>query len=237
MGKEALDSHPESPMLFWYLARVLREEGRDGDSAAYFERAARAADAALASHPESAGDLLRLKEMASDDQNSPKGLRPSFPLSPRIFFQAEKLYAGKHPRLPSPQAIRLELGRPGEFKERIDWAIDLSKKERPGTGEHLRYWSLKLKYLEEMERREKLYEELERMQKDAEFEDPGALALFQSSAKRYEARVRLSEGDREGSLAAYDSALGLLANTEAPAQKDAIRLEMEAVRSGAAAAR
>ncbi|MDR2349121.1 MAG: hypothetical protein LBF41_00655 [Deltaproteobacteria bacterium] len=229
IGKNKLESYPESPMLFWYLARVLRDEGRIRDSRNAFNRARKAALAASRERPENKSETDRLVELVESDRKSKKGHHPNFPLSPRIFFQAEKLYQGKYPRLPSPQVMRLEraalqaLGRGGDFLERVDWAIAFSEKESPpGSNDHLRYRALKLKHLESLKDYPAFQRELDETLASAVFADPASGAVFASRARSYEARVKLAAGDREGAAASYRNALALLEGHDAPREKEAI---------------
>jgi tetratricopeptide (TPR) repeat protein len=237
IGKEDLDKVPESPMLFWYLGRIFRDEGKDRDSKNYFQRAERAANAALSAHPDKDAELTRLIGLIQEDGKARKGSAPSFPASPGIFFHAEKSYAGKYPKLPSPEAMRLELnalkalGKIPMFSDRIEWALKKSQEENSDLKSNLRYQSLKLKFLEEMGQYEDLYKELDLMIKSTKIDDPLTKALFQSSAKSYEARVKLAQGDRSGALKAYETALGILSTAKAPPEREeAIRKEIEAIR-------
>jgi hypothetical protein len=232
LGAKSLDSYPESPLLFWYLGRIIRDEGRQRDAGRLFDRALRAADAARKAHPERESDLIRLKELVTSDRKAKKGAYPRFPLSPDIFFGAEQNYAGKYPKVPSPSAMRLELnalkelGRASEFKDRIDWALSLSKEENPNSPDNLRYRSLKLKFLEETQNYEELLLELNDMRENVKFNDPEISSRFQSSTRSYEARTRLAQGDPKGALEAYEAALELLKDANASGEREALEKEI-----------
>jgi hypothetical protein len=216
LPRKALEGYPESPFLFWYLARVLREEGRGRDSRNYFERAIRAAESAAKASPENAAEYGRLAELLRTDRawRRGRGEQPSFPQSPRIFFEAEALYAGRAHRPPPPETLRLELqgwkllGRLEEFEPRLAEAIAAAE---PGSIDLLRYRSLSLKYREELRDWPRLFAELELMTAAPPIEDPQARALFLSSARSYEARMRQAAGDPEAAAAAYVRAAELLA--------------------------
>jgi tetratricopeptide (TPR) repeat protein len=214
LPRRALDTYVESPLLFWYLARVLRDEGRTRDARSYFDRAIRASDSAARAHPESAQELERLTGLVRADRNWRRSRGapepPGFPQSPRIFFEAETRYADHAARTASPSAMRLELqgwrllGRISEFEGRIDEAIGA---QPPGSAELLRYRSLKLRYLEEIRDWPRLFAELELMTVDPPVDDPRGKAIFLSSAKGYEARMREASGDPYGASVAYEAAL------------------------------
>ncbi|MDR3153115.1 MAG: hypothetical protein LBW85_02300, partial [Deltaproteobacteria bacterium] len=175
----------------------------------------RSAKSAAAAHPESADELRRLEELLTADRKWRRGSSgpPPFPQSPRIFFEAETLYAGRAHPPPSPAALRLELqglklvGRLSEFEPRLDEALGSAA---PGSVERLRYQSLRLKYLEELRDWPRLFAELEEMTADPPVDDPRGRALFLSSAKSYEARLRLASGDPARAEAAYSEAALLL---------------------------
>jgi tetratricopeptide (TPR) repeat protein len=216
LGRKALEGLPEGPLLFWYMARVVRGEGRARDSRRLFDRAVRSARAAAEADPGSAPDMARLEELLQADRawRPGSGEPPAFPRSPRIFFEEEAAYAAA-PAPPSPPAaMRLELqawkllGRIGEFGPRIDEALAASE---PGTADRLRYQSVRLRYLEEIGDWPGLFEELEAMAtSDPPLEDPRARALFVSSARSYEARKRLASGDPDGAVEAYRKAAAAL---------------------------
>jgi tetratricopeptide (TPR) repeat protein len=217
LSRGALDAYPESPFMFWYLARVLRDQGRTGDARRSFDRAVRAASSAAEAHPDMASELTRLGDLVRADRSWRRGRRasepPPFPRSPRIFFDAEGQYAARPAPSPSPAAMRLELrarkilGTLPEFEAEIDRAIAAAG---PGTPERLRYQSLRLKFLEETRDWARLFAELELMTTDPPLEDPRARAMFLSSARSYEARMRMASGDPRGALDAYEKAAALL---------------------------
>jgi hypothetical protein len=160
----------------------------------------------------------------------------AFPASPQIFFAKEASLAGKAERIPPPQAMRLELEglklleRTKDFEARIEKAIVASKVEGEGSINHLRYRSLKLKYLEEIQAFDRLLGELQDMITNTHIEDPKNRAYFQSSARSYEARVRLRMGDKEGAKKALENALALIADIpESQERKEEIQRELSAL--------
>jgi tetratricopeptide (TPR) repeat protein len=239
LSRRVLDTYPESPFLYWYLARVLRGQGRNGDARSFFDRAARASASAADAHPEMKPELSHLGDLIRADRNWRRGRRnaepPAYPQSPRIFFDAEARYAVRERRPPSPSAMRLDLqgwkllGRIREFEPMIDRALESLE---PGTPEYLRYQSLRLKYLEETRDWPRLFGELESMTADPPLEDPRARALFLSSARSYEARMRIASGDPGGAVGAYEEAAAVLAGVpDTDAAKADIASELSRLRA------
>jgi tetratricopeptide (TPR) repeat protein len=244
LPRRTLDTYPESPFLFWYLARVLRDEGRNGDAKSYFDRALRAASSASEAHPDSAPELSRLQDMLRADRSWRRGRRapeqPPFPPSPRIFFEAEAEYAARPRRPPSPSALRQELqglkllGRIRDFEPRAD---EILASLEPGSPDYLRYQSVKLRYLEETREWRRLFAELRLMTADPPLEDPRARALFLSSAKSYEARMLIASGDPRGAASAYEEAAGLLDGVpDTDSARDGIAAELLKLRASTAPA-
>ncbi|MDR1164624.1 MAG: tetratricopeptide repeat protein [Deltaproteobacteria bacterium] len=221
IGRRALDARQESPLLFWKLARVLREEGRRRDSQKYFDRALASVGAIVKAFPELEEELGQLRDLIRADKNhrDVQGEPPPFPQTPQIFFEAEKQVAlGPSPIAP-PAAMRLELeaaiitARLPEFARELKRAIaETESQEGAGSVNHLRYLSLELKRLEELGDYERLLDGLETMITLAPQKDPRARAFFVSSARAYEGRTRLKSGDREGAKMAFEAAYDLLSD-------------------------
>ncbi|MDR2353647.1 MAG: tetratricopeptide repeat protein [Deltaproteobacteria bacterium] len=216
LPKNAIDTYPETSLYYWYLARVLREQSRQKDANSYFNQADKILNALLKKHPETE-ELKRIRELIKKDKNSRNPeTRPSFPRSPLIFFGAENITNLKSSPtfviLPSPIVLRLELQalthlhRTPDFLPRIQAVIAQAEATLgPGSPNHLRYLSLRLKYYEELGDYPNLLKDLEAMVALAPTEEIPR-AHFLSSARSYEARILEATGDLQGAKNAYEKA-------------------------------
>jgi tetratricopeptide (TPR) repeat protein len=208
----------ELPFLYWYLARYLRDQGRNSDSKSNFQKAEKAVAQLSKQFPERDAELSRLSAMIKEDAafraGRKGGAKPNFPNSPRIFFQAYIAEGGRaREKFQPPAVMRVELeslkflGRAGEFGPMIQRALAGSP---PDSRDRLLYESLNLKYLEETGNDPALFAELQKLYENPKGQDDDSRAVFRSAVRAYEGRIREARGDISGARAAYASALGLL---------------------------
>ncbi|MDR1922507.1 MAG: hypothetical protein LBS31_12330, partial [Candidatus Adiutrix sp.] len=219
------DAYPDAGRVYLRLARLLKGIGRTKDSAVFYRKAQKLAESLLKKNPE--GETRELLEgilqavRAEGAPASKKGKEPAtVPPEP-----AER---------PSVSAdfLRLELAALGclnrldEFQARLEPALrEAERLFGPASPTYMRYYSLRLKWLEEAGRVDELTEEL-----TAQAQKPPGLNerernLNRASALSYAARVNEKFGRPAAAVALYSQALECLSDSREAASGRRAALE------------
>ena len=206
MGVKDLADYPAAGRVYLRLATLVRDMNRPGESAAYRRRAKAGAEALLGRTTDSqARRELRQIIAEADSQERPiAGPAP------------------EKPPLPAADMLRLELaalevlGRVDEFQLILGPVLtEAADRFGPLTLPYMRYYSLKLKWLEESGRVEELTGELRARADQPPGRSEAERALNRAGALIYAAKVNEEAGRRAVAVELYQKALtGLEGRTE-----------------------
>ncbi len=216
LDKKMLDEYPDIPRVYLRLARLLWTSGQTRESAEYYRRAQASAETLLKREAEPGRDraaLERLLREAADEAASlaAQNPAPDFAAAPP---RAET-------ELPSPDVLRQELtalgalGRRSEFQARLAPALaEAARRFGPASQQYMRYYSLKLKGLEEEGRIEELTAELWAQAASPPGRGEAERALNSGSALIYAARANEAAGRLETAVELYRQALTALSGRD-----------------------
>jgi hypothetical protein len=198
---------PETAAVYLRLARLLWSLERHRESADYYRQARALAEKLLENKaaPERAPGLGDIIRAAGEESPLAAAKKPA-----PDFLEA----AGTEKARPSPELLRRELsalsalGRPGEFDGRLAPALaEAARLHGVGSPGYLRYYSLKLKALEEAGRVEELTRELRAQADRPPGRNEGEKALNRGNALLYAARVNEQAGRTSEAGELYRQAL------------------------------
>lgn len=217
-GKSA-GSSPEAIPVNLRLARIQWRTGQIKSAAETYRRAQSLAEAQLkkTSAPEAQAGLKELIQTAAAEAADLKAKKEAPPLVP------EKLRAPR-PALPSPDLLRLELsalealGQLPQFGPHLEPVLkEAAAAYGPTSQAYMRYYSLKLKWLEESGQVDELTKELLAQADNPPGRNAAEKALNRGSALVYAARVNEKSGRAKEALELYQKALEALSGfDEAP---------------------
>jgi Flp pilus assembly protein TadD len=192
LPKKELEKNLELARLYLYLAKLLKSRPRSKDSQNYYKLAEKTIKNAEKAFPEKAGLIAALKSQI-----------PSRPKTP------PPAAAAQPSPLPAPEAARLELAgykainRLPEFEPRIKGLMAAVEAQEGQGILYRRYFSLWLKYLEEMGATERLLAELDKLAQSPPGADKAAQSRFALFALNYKARVQAKNGQKDEALKTY----------------------------------
>ncbi|MGL4208193.1 MAG: hypothetical protein ACRCTY_02270, partial [Candidatus Adiutrix sp.] len=228
INKKFVDTYPPTPAVYLSLARILKDAGRLRDSTEFYSKAQKVATNLLKKHPEE-GEMLGAIIYAAKNETarSLANKEPQLGLSLRAEAQAP---------IVSPELLRDELralillGRLPEFQPRIESvineAVTLFGHNSPGYG---RYYSLKLKWLEESGLIDDLTAELLVLANTPLGRNEDEQHLNRANALSYAARINENSGRITAAIDFYTQALEYLnaAQGAPPERRKAVEEALE----------
>ncbi|MDR2947350.1 MAG: hypothetical protein LBV79_11480, partial [Candidatus Adiutrix sp.] len=216
--------YPAAGHIYLRLAALVGGMNRSVERDAYYRRAKGVAEALLKQAPDAAAQRELRDVLAQADSGLAAGSRKAAGTAP-----PEKT------ALPEADLLRLELaalaslGRPDEFQARLAPVLaEAAGRFGPVSQPYMRYYSLKLKGLEESGRVGELTAELTAQAADPPGRNEAERALNQSGALLYAARVNAQAGRTDTAITLYQQALAGLAGREEPTAAER-RRQIEAV--------
>lgn len=219
LNPRLLSTYPGAAEIYLRLARLLKDaEKRARDSADYYRRAKRTAETVLKRSPEpeiKAEMETLLAAVATETKPRKKNQEEPTDSAPP---------ASEAP-LPEPEMLRQELSalaaldRLSEFQPRVESVLaEAASRYGDGSPTYLRYYTLKLKGLEEEGRVEELTDELIAQAARPRGRTPAEEALVRGSALTYAARANEAAGHADKAMELYREALtALTGQTKEPA--------------------
>lgn len=214
LGPKTADNYPDTARVYLRLARLMWEMGQTRNSADFYRRARKVAeDLGPRAEPAQKEVLANIARLAAQEAEAlaAKAPRPAFPseLSP------------SEEELPSPDILRLELsalaalGRRAEFQDRLEPILEeVARRYGQASQYYMRYYSLKLKGLEEEGRIEDLTAELRRQAAQPPGRNDAERALNRGSALIYAARANEKAERPAEAVKLYEEALEAISGRE-----------------------
>lgn len=213
LGLQAGD-YPDTARIYLHLARLMWETGQLRESAVFYSRAQKLAeDLSPKAEPARKELLANIARLAALEAGAlaAKQSRPVFPSETAPATEG----------LPSPDILRLELsalaalGRRAEFQDRLEPVLqEAAKRYGQSSQYYMRYYSLKLKGLEEDGRIDDLTAELLRQAEQPPGRNEAEQALNRGSALIYAARVNEKAGRPAEAVKLYEQALEAISGRE-----------------------
>lgn len=207
---------PAAGLVYLRLAELVEGMNRESESQAYYRRAASLADNLLKTNP----DRRTRLELRKTSERAAAGIAG-----------AEENNPSADPDPPPADLLRLELsalsilGRIDEFQSVLDPALAEAARRFDGRSrQYLRYYSLKLKWLEESGRVEELTAELRGQAADPPGRNEAERALNRAGALIYAARVNGRAGRAEAAVELYRQAQSCLEGRTEPVMDERRRL-------------
>ena len=214
LGPKTADSYPDTARVYLRLARLMWEMDQTRKSADFYRRSQKVAeDLGPRAEPAQKEFLAKTAALAAREAEAlaAKQSRPPFPseLGPDAAD------------LPSPDVLRLELsalaalGRRAEFQDRLEPILKEAAQRYGQSSQYfMRYYSLKLKGLEEEGRIDDLTAELRRQATQPPGRNDAERALNRGSALIYAARVNEKAGRPAEAVKLYEEALTAISGRE-----------------------
>ena len=219
LGKNNADNYPDTPRVYLRLARLLWAMGHTRESADFYRRAESVAQA-LAKKEKQAEVIAALTETSREAKAEAADLAAK-KTAPALGPKAQAVAAVPSGELPPPDLLRQELtalsalGRLAEFPERLNPALERAAREFGTSSQnYMRYYSLKLKSLEESGQIDELTRELTAQAETPPGRNEAEKALNRGSALIYAARVNEKAGRDQAATTLYRQALDALSGRE-----------------------
>lgn len=218
LDKRRVDTYPQTGQVYLRLARLLWAMGRTKDSAVYFHRARTSAESLRQKGLNDEADKALVMETTRLAEKGAQDLAAK--------RKAPSLISEEKPSgaIPTPDLLRAELAalsalnRLNEFQARLTPVLtEADRLFGTSSPEYMRYFSLKLKSLEEEGRVDDLTRELLAQSKNPPGRNEAEKALNRGSALGYAARVNETAGRLDEAADLYQKALTALeGRTEPP---------------------
>ena len=217
LSRNYADNYPETTRVYLRLARILWSMGHNRESAEFYRRAEGIAQDLLKkeTRPETKAALTETARLAKDEGALLAAKKPAPDFEPQA---AAAVAPGQ---LPPPDLLRQELTalaaleRVDEFPAILDPVLaEAARRFSPSSQNYMRYYSLKLKSLEEAGQVDELTSELTAQAADPPGRNEAEKALNRGSALIYAARVNEKAGREEKATALYRQALDALSGRE-----------------------